>query len=64
MPHSRRNTDACNDETFGSIESASEDRVEEERRRRGITSFSNIMHGSYGAIYMYATLMSLWTIEF
>ncbi|OIT08047.1 PREDICTED: uncharacterized protein LOC109226469 isoform X1 [Nicotiana attenuata] len=34
MPHSRRNTDACNDETFGSIESASEDRVEEERRRR------------------------------
>lgn len=34
VPHSRRNTDACNDETFGSIESASEDRVEEEKRRR------------------------------
>ncbi|MCD7450723.1 hypothetical protein HAX54_008177 [Datura stramonium] len=34
VPHSRRNTDACNDETFGSNECASEDRVEEERRRR------------------------------
>ncbi|KAJ8529223.1 hypothetical protein K7X08_036058 [Anisodus acutangulus] len=34
VPHSRRNTDACNDETFGSIECASEDKVEEERRRR------------------------------
>lgn len=34
VPHSRRNTDACNDETFGSIECASEDRVEEERKRR------------------------------
>lgn len=47
VPHSRRNTDAFNDETFGSIECASEDRVEEERKRRGITSFSNIVHGSY-----------------
>ncbi|XP_055817210.1 uncharacterized protein LOC129886525 [Solanum dulcamara] len=34
VPHSRRNTDAFNDETFGSVECASEDRVEEERKRR------------------------------
>ncbi|XP_060218541.1 uncharacterized protein LOC132645538 [Lycium barbarum] len=34
VPHSRTRTDACNDETFGSSECASEDRVEEERRRR------------------------------
>lgn len=33
-PPSRRDTDSYNDETFGSMESASEDRVEEERRRR------------------------------
>ncbi|XP_075101413.1 uncharacterized protein LOC107829230 isoform X1 [Nicotiana tabacum] len=33
-PHSRRDTDAFNDETFGSVECTSEDRVEEERRRR------------------------------
>ncbi|PIN20170.1 hypothetical protein CDL12_07132 [Handroanthus impetiginosus] len=34
VPHSRRDTDSYNDETFGSIECASEDRAEEERRRR------------------------------
>ncbi|XP_027108426.2 uncharacterized protein [Coffea arabica] len=33
-PLSRRDTDAYNDETFGSTECTSEDRVEEERRRR------------------------------
>ncbi|XP_011092898.1 uncharacterized protein LOC105172966 [Sesamum indicum] len=34
VPHSRRDTDAYNDETFGSVECTSEDRAEEERRRR------------------------------
>ncbi|XP_076907792.1 uncharacterized protein LOC143564380, partial [Bidens hawaiensis] len=35
VPHSRPNThDSFNDETFGSIESTSEDRSEEERKRR------------------------------
>ncbi|KAL8495151.1 hypothetical protein ACS0TY_019355 [Phlomoides rotata] len=33
-PHSRRDTDSINDETFGSVESTSEDRAEQERRRR------------------------------
>ncbi|XP_006358662.1 uncharacterized protein [Solanum tuberosum] len=33
-PHPRKDTDAINDETFGSVECTSEDRVEEERRRR------------------------------
>ena len=34
-PHSRRETnDSFNDETFGSLESTSEDRAEEERKRR------------------------------
>lgn len=36
MPHSRREgTDSLNDETFGSSEFTSEDRAEEERKRRG-----------------------------
>lgn len=35
-PHSRRETnDSFNDETFGSLDCTSEDRVEEERKRRG-----------------------------
>ncbi|KAJ4832409.1 hypothetical protein Tsubulata_031410 [Turnera subulata] len=34
MPHPRRDTDAFNDETFGSSECTSEDRAEEERKRR------------------------------
>jgi len=35
-PHSRRETnDSYNDETFGSLEYTSEDRAEEERKRRG-----------------------------
>ncbi|KAK4411434.1 hypothetical protein Sango_0216400 [Sesamum angolense] len=34
VPHSRRDTDAYNDETFGSVECTSEDRAEEERKRR------------------------------
>ncbi|KAI3444498.1 hypothetical protein Pfo_001163, partial [Paulownia fortunei] len=34
VPHSRRDTDSCNDETFGSMEYTSEDRAEAERRRR------------------------------
>ncbi|CAI9768880.1 unnamed protein product [Fraxinus pennsylvanica] len=34
VPYSRRDTDSYNDETFGSTESTSEDRAEEERRRR------------------------------
>ncbi|XP_042046309.1 uncharacterized protein LOC121792432 isoform X1 [Salvia splendens] len=34
VPHSRKDTDAFNDETFGSIESTNEDRAEQERRRR------------------------------
>ncbi|KAK4266893.1 hypothetical protein QN277_023753 [Acacia crassicarpa] len=33
-PHSRRDSDSLNDETFGSSENTSEDRVEEERKRR------------------------------
>ncbi|KAJ7962454.1 Serine-rich adhesin for platelets like [Quillaja saponaria] len=33
-PHSWRDTDSINDETFGSSESTSEDRAEEERKRR------------------------------
>ncbi|XP_075519146.1 uncharacterized protein LOC142553045 isoform X2 [Primulina tabacum] len=33
-PHSRRDTDSYNDETFGSMECTSEDRAEEERKRR------------------------------
>lgn len=33
-PHSRRDTDAFNDETFGSNECDSEDRAEQERKRR------------------------------
>ncbi|PKA66288.1 hypothetical protein AXF42_Ash006985 [Apostasia shenzhenica] len=34
-PYSRKdNTDSCNDETFGSTECSSEDRAEQERRRR------------------------------
>ncbi|KAG6427172.1 hypothetical protein SASPL_111412 [Salvia splendens] len=36
VPHSRKDTDAFNDETFGSMESTNEDRAEQERRRRGI----------------------------
>ena len=40
VPHSRRETnDSYNDETFGSSECTSEDRAEEERKRRGICSF-------------------------
>lgn len=39
-PHSRRDTDAFNDETFGSNECDSEDRAEQERKRRGIHVFS------------------------
>ena len=36
VPHSRREThDSYNDETFGSTECTSEDRAEEERKRRG-----------------------------
>ena len=39
-PHSRRETnDSYNDETFGSLEYTSEDRAEEERKRRGNYSF-------------------------
>ncbi|XP_071722886.1 uncharacterized protein [Rutidosis leptorrhynchoides] len=34
FPHSRRDTDSFNDETFGSSDSTSEDRAEEERKRR------------------------------
>ncbi|KAL2469023.1 hypothetical protein Fot_50599 [Forsythia ovata] len=34
VPYSRRDTDSYNNETFGSTESTSEDRAEEERRRR------------------------------
>ncbi|EEF50583.1 uncharacterized protein LOC8286680 [Ricinus communis] len=34
VPHSRRDTDSYNDETFGSSECTSEDRAEEERKRR------------------------------
>ncbi|WCJ22714.1 hypothetical protein M5689_004791 [Euphorbia peplus] len=34
VPHSRRETDSLNDETFGSSEHTSEDRAEEERKRR------------------------------
>ncbi|XP_011037003.1 PREDICTED: uncharacterized protein LOC105134329 [Populus euphratica] len=34
MPHSRRETDSLNDETFGSSEYTSDDRAEEERKRR------------------------------
>ncbi|XP_042053925.1 uncharacterized protein LOC121798799 [Salvia splendens] len=34
VPHSRKDTDAFNDETFGSMESTNEDRAEQERRRR------------------------------
>ncbi|EPS68078.1 hypothetical protein M569_06697, partial [Genlisea aurea] len=34
LPYSRRDTDAYNDETFGSKECSNENRVEEERRRR------------------------------
>ncbi|XP_042049663.1 uncharacterized protein LOC121795240 [Salvia splendens] len=34
VPHSRKDTDAFNDETFGSIESTNENRAEQERRRR------------------------------
>ncbi|CAI9781537.1 unnamed protein product [Fraxinus pennsylvanica] len=34
IPHTRRETDSYNDETFGSTENASEDRAEEEKRRR------------------------------
>lgn len=34
VPHSRRDTDSYNDETFGSSEYTSEDRAEEERKRR------------------------------
>jgi len=37
MPYSRKDcTDSYNDETFGSTECSSEDRAEEERKRRGI----------------------------
>lgn len=36
VPHSRPNThDSFNDETFGSSDSTSQDRAEEERKRRG-----------------------------
>ena len=36
VPHSRRETnDSYNNETFGSSECTSEDRAEEERKRRG-----------------------------
>ncbi|XP_051127768.1 uncharacterized protein LOC127249121 [Andrographis paniculata] len=34
VPHSRRDTDSYNDETFGSVDSTSTDRAEEEKRRR------------------------------
>ncbi|GER45224.1 eukaryotic translation initiation factor 4G [Striga asiatica] len=34
VPHSRRDTDSLNDETFGSMECTSEDRAEAEKRRR------------------------------
>ncbi|GFP91483.1 hypothetical protein PHJA_001292300 [Phtheirospermum japonicum] len=34
VPHSRRDTDSINDETFGSMECTSEDRAEAERKRR------------------------------
>ncbi|KAL3622157.1 hypothetical protein CASFOL_033568 [Castilleja foliolosa] len=34
VPHSRRDTDSINDETFGSLECTSEDRAEAERKRR------------------------------
>ncbi|KAI3449213.1 hypothetical protein Pfo_005878 [Paulownia fortunei] len=34
VPYSRRDTDAYNDETFGSMECSNEDRAEDERRRR------------------------------
>ncbi|GAV83410.1 hypothetical protein CFOL_v3_26857 [Cephalotus follicularis] len=34
VPHLRKDTDAINDETFGSSESTTEDRTEEERKRR------------------------------
>ncbi|CAK7348828.1 unnamed protein product [Dovyalis caffra] len=41
VPHSRRETnDMLNDETFGSSEYTSEDRAEEERKRRGNISVS------------------------
>ena len=40
MPHLHRETkDSYNDETFGSSEVASEDREEEERKRRGTGAF-------------------------
>ncbi|KAK2650212.1 hypothetical protein Ddye_017701 [Dipteronia dyeriana] len=34
VPHNRRETDSLNDETFGSSEHTSEDRAEEEKKRR------------------------------
>lgn len=42
VPHSRRDTDSYNDETFGSSEYTSEDRAEEERKRRGKDSYIKI----------------------
>lgn len=37
LPHSRRETtDSLNDETFGSADDTSEDRAEEEKKRRGV----------------------------
>lgn len=40
VPHSRRETnDSFNHETFGSSECTSEDRAEEERKRRGKVSY-------------------------
>jgi len=39
VPHSRRETkDTYNDETFGPTDSTSEDKVEEEKKRRGVSN--------------------------
>jgi hypothetical protein len=39
-PFSKRDgVDSCNDETFGSTEQSTQDRAEEERKRRGLCFF-------------------------
>lgn len=45
VPHLRRGTtDSINDETFGSTEYTSQDKAEEEKRRRGNTIFSIVYY--------------------
>jgi hypothetical protein len=44
----RETNDSLNDETFGSSESTSEDRAEEERKRRGNVSVSIGFIWNYG----------------